>query len=330
MHASSSPTSFPSRFDPAGTLRVAASDTLREVLQRQSGLPRLHLSESAIAAPRAGHDAILATALAGHPGHALFAGARVQRHRFGEAQALCIAPPGEPRGAVLHIHGGGWCLGNARSLGPVLASLSAATSTVVASIDYRLAPEHRHPAAVDDCLRAARALLDRWAGEYGFGPGRVVVTGESAGAHLSLLTLLGLRDVGLRLAGAALTYGLFDLSNRLPSRSIPQPTPTLDDADCRFFAGAYLGHAEPDASASPWHLPQDAFADLPPALLCVGTADPLLDDSVGMHARWRAAGNEAWLVEYEAAPHAFDLLPVPEATHFSRMREAFIVHCLAR
>ncbi|WP_165967373.1 alpha/beta hydrolase [Luteimonas aestuarii] len=252
---------------------------------------------------------------------------RIEHH---DGVAVLLVPPqGEVRGAVIHIHGGGWCLGDPRSLQPALVGLARATSTLVASIDYRLAPEHRHPVALQDCVRAVRSLTGQWRNEYGFDAGRVVLAGESAGAHLALMALPLLRDAGLRFAGASLNYGLFDLSNTLPSRAGTIASPLLDAGACRFYVEAYLGEgACVDVASSPWEWPQKAFESLPPAMFCVGTADPLYDDSVGMHARWLAAGNEAWRVDYDAAPHAFDLLPVPEARHLADMRVEFVRYCL--
>lgn len=324
---------FPAAFGFSDTLRVPASDALHAAMRRLQRLPvRPPRRLEDIPASRLAFDAAVTAALHAQSADGADAmqvsSCRVEH--FDGVPVLCIVPPGELRGAVIHVHGGGWCLGDSRPLQPALARLAQVTSTLVASIDYRLAPEHRHPSALDDCVRAAQALVERFRNKHGFDARRVVLAGESAGAHLALMALPRLRDAGLRFAGASLTYGLYDLSNTLPSRRGKVEAPLLDADACRFYVEAYLGEgARVDASSSPWAWSTHAFEDMPPALFCAGTADPLHDDSVGMHARWLAAGNDAWRVDYEGAPHAFDLLPVPESKHLADMRADFVRYCLA-
>jgi acetyl esterase/lipase len=193
-----------------------------------------------------------------------------------------------------------------------------------------LAPEAPHPAALEDCERAAHWWLRDLEQRRGMTSERIVIAGESAGAHLALLTLLRLRAQGTRLAGAALTYGLFDLTNTRASRDIADGGNLVIDADaCAFYVRMLLGEGiSLDPSVSPLQLPQQNFVDLPPALFCVGTLDPLHDDSVEMHHRWQQEGNRSWLAVYEHAPHAFDLLQTPEGRHLQDLRAAFIRQCL--
>ena len=245
---------------------------------------------------------------------------------------LLVAEPGRASGAVLHIHGGGWCVGDAAGLRPALEALARRTGACVASVEYRRAPEHPHPAAAEDCLRAATAWLATLQRQgHPADASRLVLAGESAGAHLALLTLHGLRRQGLRPAGAALAYGLFDLANGRPSRrTTPDGGVLLDAGACAFYVDAYLGSGidRDDPEVSPWHWPAERLAGMPPALFCVGGLDPLYDDSVDLHARWRRAGAEAWLAVYAGAPHAFDLFGTPEAAHLAELRGRFIRRCL--
>jgi len=252
-------------------------------------------------------------------------GIRVRETTIDDVPLMIAEPNGAPLGGVLHIHGGGWCLGSAGDLLPALAALADATGAAVASVEYRLAPEHPHPAAYDDCLRATHGWLDELRSRHALSSERLVIAGESAGAHLALLVLLALRDAGISVAGAALTYGLYDLHNQLPSRRAPNlPGAALNGEVCNYFVGMLLAGQAPNAAVSPLQRPVADFGGLPPTLFSVGTLDPLLDDSVLMHARWRQAGNAAWLVRYEGAPHAFDLWPTPEGTHLRQLQAAFV------
>jgi len=127
-----------------------------------------------------------------------------------------IFEPPEPQGAYLHIHGGGWTIGAADLQDPYLWELAQQTRLTVASVEYRLAPEHPYPAGPDDCERAALWFLDSFGG-------RLTIGGESAGAHLAVVSLLRLRDrhgISPRaFAAANLVFGAYDLTGT-PSRRL--------------------------------------------------------------------------------------------------------------
>lgn len=231
--------------------------------------------------------------------------------------------PDDVRGVFLHFHGGGWVIGDEAMQDANLWARAQAAHTAVVSVGYRLAPEDPYPAAPDDCEAAARWLIEHAAAE--FGTERLVVGGESSGAHLSVVTLLRLRDrhgyTGVR--GVALGYGFYDLrltpSARLwGERPLVQTTPLL-----RWFAELFAADAacdDPDVSPllAPLH-------DLPPAHFTVGDQDPLLDDTLFMAARWRAAGNESALQVYPGACHGFDVfLDVPVARQAQAAIDTFI------
>ncbi|MFQ5967890.1 MAG: alpha/beta hydrolase [Acidimicrobiia bacterium] len=208
------------------------------------------------------------------------------------------------RGVYLHIHGGGWVLGAAHHRDLMLDRLADAASVTVVSVDYRLAPEHPYPAGPDDCELTALWLVENCVAE--FGTDRLVIGGESAGAHLAVVTLLRLRDrhgdPGFR--GANLAYGAYDLSGTPTAANWGKRNLILSEPIIRWFADHFVPaelRREPDVSP--------LYADLqglPPALFTVGTLDPLLDDTLFMAQRWIAAGNETDLALYAGGVHAFD------------------------
>jgi acetyl esterase/lipase len=227
--------------------------------------------------------------------------------RSGEI-ALRILEPEHPRGAYLHIHGGGWTIGSADGQDVLLWEIAQATGLTAVSVEYRLAPEHPFPAAPDDCEEAALWLIENHAG-------RLAIGGESAGAHLAVLTLLRLRDLhGISprtFAAANLVFGAYDLtgtpSHRLwGDRELLLSSPVMD-----WFADCFLPGMADEDRRSPMVSPLYAeLHDLPPALFSCGTADPLLDDSLFMEARWRQAGNEATLSLWQEGIHAYTAFPI--------------------
>jgi len=225
----------------------------------------------------------------------------------GEISLRVLDSP-EPRGAHLHLHGGGWTIGGADMQDTQLRDLAHATGLTAISVDYRLAPEHPYPAGPDDCEAAALWLLEHH-------DGRLTIGGDSAGAHLAVVTLLRLRDrhgISPRVFSAAnLVFGAFDLtgtpSRRLwGGRDLVLSGPLMDwFADCFLLGLGDSDRCDPDISP----LYAD-LRDLPPALFSCGTLDPLLDDSLFMEARWRAAGNESRLSLWAEGVHAYTAFPI--------------------
>lgn len=247
----------------------------------------------------------------------------------GELRMLTVLPKdGDVSGVMLHVHGGGWWCGSPEMN---LASLALRADThrlAVASVDYRLAPEHRYPAAVDDCEVAALWWIDYCRRELG--AKRFLVAGESAGAHLSLVTALRMRRRhGFRFDGGVFTYGMYDFCNGLPSRSRVDGRNLLQDSRmCAFYADNFLpeGTNRADGGLSPLYA--ELGNDLPPALFSVGTLDPFLDDSLLMHTHWQLAGNRSWLVAYRGAMHGFDMFHTADARHLRGVEDSFMRACL--
>jgi acetyl esterase/lipase len=232
--------------------------------------------------------------------------------RGGGLRVRVLPPDAEAAGVYLHLHGGGWSIGAADLQDVLLLQLAQETHLVVASLEYRLAPEHPYPAGPDDCEDVALWLLERGAGELG-APAALAIGGESAGAHLAALTLLRLRDrhgISDAFRAANLVYGAYDLSGT-PSRRLVADPLVLTDPGMNWFTDNFLPGTDTEERRDPAISP--LYADLhglPPALFTVGTADPLLDDSLFMAARWEAAGNNADLRVYADGVHGFNAFPI--------------------
>jgi acetyl esterase len=232
------------------------------------------------------------------------------------AQARTIPGPSGPltirtfipqtiSGIYLHFHGGGWTLGGAHHSDMNLEGIAKTAQVAVLSVEYRLAPEYPYPAGPDDCEAAAVWLVNNAQSE--FGTTRLLIGGESAGAHLSVATLIRLRDKhGLQsFSRANLTFGAYDLASTPSAAGRSAETALVlsrQSMDWFYeqFVPATVSRRDPDVSPL-WA----ELHGLPAALFSVGTLDPLLDDSLFMHARWIAAGNPAELAIYPGGVHGF-------------------------
>jgi acetyl esterase/lipase len=245
-----------------------------------------------------------------------------------------FVPPGDVRGVYLHLHGGGWVLGSAHQQDVGLWRLANEASVAVVSVDYRLAPEHPFPAGPDDCEAAALWLVEVAASRFGADAARkLVIGGESAGAHLAALTLLRLRDrhgLAAPFAAANLVFGVFDLTMtpsqlRWGDRNLVLSTPIM-----AWFYDCFLPGMAAEERRGPEVSPLYAdLAGLPPALFTVGLLDPLLDDSLFMAARWSAAGNDAELLVYPEAVHGFNAFPVALAGMANEAQWRFVEKAVA-
>jgi epsilon-lactone hydrolase len=214
-------------------------------------------------------------------------------------------------GTILYLHGGGYCTGSLDSHRGLAGRIALAVGCPVVTLDYRLAPEHPHPAGLHDALAAYRELL---AG--GSRPDRMAIAGDSAGGGLTMATLVALRDEGTPLPAAAVCLSPWvDLTQTAGSYArVGGRDPMITKAGLDLFAESYLAGAPASAPlASP------LFADLtglPPVLVEVGAREALVDDSTRLADRLREAGVSVSLTVWPELIHVFQAFPgsvVPEA-----------------
>ncbi|GIH51052.1 Acetyl esterase/lipase [Microbispora rosea] len=227
---------------------------------------------------------------------------RLTRTTLGGRPALHVEPDnGRRAGTILYFHGGGWVYGSPETALSLTGNLVARTGFEAYSVDYRLAPEHPFPAAIEDTVGAYRALLDS-----GVDPSAVAFAGESAGGGLAVTTCLAARDAGLPLPAAVVAF-----SPGLDATRTGESMDTKEGVDPIFTREAvertgvmYLAGADPHQPL----LSPAVLADLtgfPPMLLQVGTNELLLDDSTRLAARARAAGVDVILDVTAGVPHVF-------------------------
>lgn len=239
----------------------------------------------------------------------------------GGLPALRVQPKGAARRRqLLHFHGGGFVVGTPRGFQGYLGELALRTDAVVTSVDYRRAPEHPYPAAVDDCLAAYRAMLDH------VDPEGFAVIGESAGGNAVAATLLRARDEGWAMPKAAVLLSPWlDLTFSGESMTRNQDREImLDPVLFRSWRDAYVGGQD---AADPGISP--LFAELhglPPLRVEATTAEVLEDDARRFVDKARAAGVDAELVVHDDVWHIFQTqVPlVPEAVAALEGVNAFI------
>lgn len=245
----------------------------------------------------------------------------------GDLRVRVVEPKDTARAVYLHFHGGGWVLGDASDQDDRMVRMADDHQIATMSVDYRLAPENPYPAGPDDCEAAAVWLAEH--ARETFGTDTLLIGGESAGAHLSAVTLLRMRDrhgfTGF--AGANLLYGAYDMEMTPSARNWGDRDLVLSTPHMEWFNDQFLppefDRADPDIS------PLNAnLAELPPALFTIGTLDPLLDDSLLMAEAWRTAGNEPDLAVYPGGIHAFDYFDTAQAAECHARIAEFIEACL--
>lgn len=242
---------------------------------------------------------------------------------------LRILAPENPTGVYLHIHGGGWVLGSFDQQDVMLERIVKNTGMACVSVQYRLAPEDPYPAGPDDCESAAVWLVKNAKAE--FGTDVLTIGGESAGGHLSAVTLLRMRDrhgyTGFK--GANLVFGAFDMSMTPSQRQFGNERLILRTVDIEQFGDAFLpaGIDRRDPDVSPLFA---RLHDMPPALFTIGTRDALLDDSLFMHGRWVAAGNEGVLDVYPGGAHGFVAFPGEIAGKSNAAQDAFLSRVIGK
>ena len=240
---------------------------------------------------------------------------RYERASVGGVAAEWALPPAaasaEDAGAtLLYCHGGAYCLGSVATHRGLVGRIAVASGMRALSLEYRLAPEHPYPAAIDDAVTAYRALVAR-----GISSERIALAGDSAGGGLTVATLLALRDAGDRLPAAGVCISPWlDLTGSGASwQTRAAEDPMIQRSGLARFADMYLGGKNPRTPlASPIFA---ELAGLPPMLVHVGSAEVLLDDSRVFAERARAAGVDVTLEVWEDMIHVWHAFApgLPEA-----------------
>ena len=240
----------------------------------------------------------------------------------GGVPAHWLTAPGADAGRVLlFLHGGGYELGSVRSDGELAARLGRASGMRVLFPEYRLAPEHPFPAAIDDVLAAWRWLRTG----QDLSARSLAVAGDSAGGGLAVALLVATRDAGQAMPAAAVlmspTVDLTSSGASMTERADQDPIST--PAMLRQFAAGYLAGADPKTPlASPLFA---SLAGLPPLLIQVGTADLLLSDSERLATAAAQAGVDVTLQIGEGLPHVYQLLlGTPEAAQATEQIGKFL------
>lgn len=235
--------------------------------------------------------------------------------RLGGVAGTWLLPRVEqPEALLLYLHGGGYCMGSMLTHRDLVATIMLEAQVRTFTPHYRLAPEHPHPAAIEDALAVYRALL-----EQGANPQRIVVGGDSAGGGLTLALLLRLREVALPMpAGALLISPWVDLTCSLPSVRDNVPYDFGDGQLLQYWATLYRGDTPAnDPLISP------LYADLhglPPLCIFAGELELLIDEARALHDNARAASVESELICGPAMVHDYPLMhmmsqPAKEAIH---------------
>jgi monoterpene epsilon-lactone hydrolase len=229
--------------------------------------------------------------------------AKCEKVDAGGVPAEWVAAPGsDPGRAVLFLHGGGYAIGSINTHRRLAYDISAASGARVLVIDYRLAPEHPFPAAVDDAATAWRWLL-----QQGLAPNRLAIAGDSAGGGLTIASLVNLRDQKLGLPACAVAISpwvdLEGQGNSITARAAQDPMVQKDGL--LWMAGMYLaGKDARTPLAAPIHA---ELKGLPPILVQVGTAETLLDDATRIAEKLHAAGVDVRLSIWPNMLHVFPL-----------------------
>ncbi|MCU1281685.1 MAG: hydrolase or acyltransferase, alpha/beta fold family [bacterium] len=237
------------------------------------------------------------------------AGMHVQPIESGPVRAEWLIPPDAERTVIYYLHGGGFVMGSPGTHRRMMSHLARAARSRAFVLDYRLAPEHPFPAALDDSVAGYRWLL-----AHGVPPSEIVIAGDSAGGTLTLATLVVLRDAGDPLpAGAVCVSAATDLTRSGAShRTRVADEVLLSPRFLRVVDALYRGHVDArDPLASP------LFAELgglPPLLMHVGSHELLLDDTLAFAAKARAAGVDVTLDVWPGLWHVFHaFVSLPEA-----------------
>ncbi len=248
-------------------------------------------------------------------------GVSVRQVQLGNVPAEWLVPEGAPPDRVLlYFHGGGFVFCSLNTHRPLVSRLALSSGSRALSVDYRLAPEHPFPAALEDILTVYRLLL-----QNGIPPRKIVVAGDSAGGNLALVLLLALREAGDPLPAAAVCLSpVTDLSGAVQSRRTKAALDPVLRSDPSDLVSSYVGKHDP---RQPLLSPLYAnLHGLPPILLHVGEDEILLDDSTCLAERASAAGVDATAIVWPHMWHVFQAFApfLPEARQSIEQMGTFV------
>ena len=205
---------------------------------------------------------------------------------------------------LVYFHGGGWVIGNLETHDVACRQLAQEGELIVISVDYRLAPEHKFPAAIDDAITATKWVAAN-AHELGIDAARLMVGGDSAGGNLAAVVSLAARDGGPAIAGQVLIYPATDFAMKHPSHSEPETSILLTHSVIRWFRDHYLNGAADihDWRASPARAA--TLIGLPPAYVLTAGADPLRDEGDEYARRLKEAGASVTYKHFPGQFHGF-------------------------
>jgi acetyl esterase len=230
-------------------------------------------------------------------------------YHLADGVPIRLHPPTERRGlpTLVHFHGGGWTTGSVDESAELCATLAREAECAVASVEYRLAPEHPFPAGLDDCF-AATAWLAQHGGELGLDPTRLAVGGTSAGANLAAAVALLARDRG----APALRFQLLVYPPLDHTADADVERAHFRRAEIAGYWSQYLGDARDgdDPRASP--LRATHLGGLPPALVITAEFDPLTEEAEAYARRLAEAGVPTELRHFERAQHGFFSSETPQ------------------
>lgn len=224
----------------------------------------------------------------------------------GEIPVRIYTPDGAgPFPLLVFFHGGGWVVGDLDTHDALCRALTNAAACVVLAVDYRLAPEHKFPAATEDCYVATEWAAAH-AAEINADPDRIAVGGDSAGGNLSAVVTILARDRGgPSLSFQLLIYPATDFSTEFPSRIENADAPILDTDSMRWCMNHYLNDEADKTNPLASPLLTSDFHNLPPALVITAEYDPLRDEGEAYAERLKAAGVPVTVRRYDGLVHGF-------------------------
>jgi acetyl esterase len=274
-------------------VRAVLDPGIQKVLDAMNAVEGPPAHEVPIEQARAGHEQ--ETAQLSGPGEEVAAVRDVEVAGPAGAIPLRLYEPAAAEGVVAYFHGGGWAVGSIDSFDTVCRALANAAGAVVASVGYRLAPEHRFPAALEDCVAATRRLAEQHPGE------RLAVAGDSAGGNLAIGVARRLRET---VAAIALVYPVCDAGLNTPSYRDFKERYGLTAAGMQRYWNLYLDGADglqPDASP----LRAGDLAGLAPTYVLTSEFDVLRDEAEALVEKLRAAGVDVTHRRFDGTIHGF-------------------------